>query len=593
MKIIKNNLIMIKYVIKLCPLYVLVSILFILASSVSSLADVMIIERVTELIVKVDVVYGDIVYQIVLFVIVTTICLIITRLYYGYLVPRFRHQWVKKIQHIMFEKASRLDMQVFDNPKEYDLFNRALREGDIKGINTFDTFVRFLRSIFILLTLGTYLVYSDVFLLLIIFVQVVLTTIIQARIPKLWYRASKASETDYRKLGYYTRVFYLEKYTCDIKTTRVSDLLIDKHQETWKSIQKTYRPVEHKSFVYSAVEDIIYQVSRYYGGFFYLMSKVYNNPAFTIAKFSGSINAVLRFTNNIYGAIGNFVSLRENAMYIDDFLWLMNYKPQIELSGGKLVDLKHPVIKIENLSFKYPNQEDYALKNVNFSILPKEKIAIIGYNGAGKTTLIKLLLKFYNVDDGKIFMDNEDYLNLDERDIRSKYVSIFQNFQIYSVSVLENVLFRKRLSPNDDEIVWNALEKSGLADKIREQKDGLDTVLTKEFTNDGLSLSGGEKQKLAIARIFASSSPIIILDEPTSSLDPVSEYDINKKILELCIDKTVILISHRLSTVVDAKKIYMFDSGEIIEIGDHKSLMKQKGKYYEMFTTQAKMYLEK
>src|SRR5690554_2126757 len=267
MKIIKNNLIMIKYVIKLCPLYVLVSILFILASSVSSLADVMIIERVTELIVKVDVVYGDIVYQIVLFVIVTTICLIITRLYYGYLVPRFRHQWVKKIQHIMFEKASRLDMQVFDNPKEYDLFNRALREGDIKGINTFDTFVRFLRSIFILLTLGTYLVYSDVFLLLIIFVQVVLTTIIQARIPKLWYRASKASETDYRKLGYYTRVFYLEKYTCDIKTTRVSDLLIDKHQETWKSIQKTYRPVEHKSFVYSAVADIIYQVSRYCGGF--------------------------------------------------------------------------------------------------------------------------------------------------------------------------------------------------------------------------------------------------------------------------------------------------------------------------------------
>lgn len=592
MKIIKNNLIMIKYVIKLCPMYVFTSILVILASSISSLADVMIIERITRLIENKNTEFNEILYQIILFFIVSGSCLLINRLYYSYLIPRYRHVWVKKIQHIMFEKASRLDMQVFDNPKEYDLFNRALREGDIKGINTFDTFVRFLRSIFILLTLGTYIIISDVYLLIIVIGQSILTTIIQARVPKLWYRASKASETDYRKVGYYNRVFYLEKYTCDIKTTDVSKLLIEKHQETWQEIAKKYRPVENKSFLYSCLEDIVYQVSRYYGGFFYLMTKVYNNPAFTIANFTGASNAILKFTNNIYGAIGNFVSLRENAMYIDDFLWLMNYEPKIELSGGKLIDTDHPILKIENLSFKYPLQEEYAVKNVNLSIYPREKIAIIGYNGAGKTTLIKLLLKFYNVEEGNIFMDSEDYRNLDERDIRNKYVSIFQNFQIYSVTVLENVLFRKRMGPGDDELVWNALEKSGLADKIREQKDGLDTILTKEFTNDGLSLSGGEKQKLAIARIFASPSPIIILDEPTSSLDPVSEYDINKKILELCSDKTVILISHRLSTVIDAKKIYMFDRGEIVEIGDHKALMNQKGKYYEMFTTQAKMYVE-
>lgn len=583
---------MIKYVIKLCPLYVVTSVLVILASSISSLADVMIIERVTNLIVTEGTVFSDILEQLILFVIVSGSCLLITRLYYGYLIPRFRHQWVKKIQHIMFEKAARLDMEVFDNPKQYDLFSRALREGDIKGINTFDTFVRFIRSIMILLTLGTYLILSDIFLLLIIIVQAVLTTFIQARVPKMWYRASKENEKNQRHLGYINRVFYLEKYASDIKTTEVSKLLIEKHHDTYDDINRIYRNVENKAFYYNCLEDIIYQLSRYYGGFFYLMSKVYNNPTFTIANFSGSINAILRFTNNIYGAIGNFVSLRENALYIDDFLWLMRYEPEIELSGGKQLDTENPIIRVEDLSFKYPQQEDYALKNINLTIKPKEKIAIIGYNGAGKTTLIKLLLKFYNVEEGNIFIDNENYRNLDERDLRSKYVSIFQNFQIYSVSVLENVLFRKRISKEDDEIVWNALEKAGLADKIREQENGLDTILTKEFTNDGLSLSGGEKQKLAIARVFASSSPIIILDEPTSSLDPVSEYDINKKILELCTDKTVILISHRLSTVVDAHKIYMFANGEIVEIGDHKSLMTQKGKYYEMFTTQAQMYIE-
>lgn len=593
MKIIKNNFIMLTYVFKFVPLYVFFSALAIIAHSVISLSEVILVERITDLILDRNTNYEMILNTIIIFVGVFSICILITRLYYSYLIPRFRNVWVKKIQKIMYLKAKNLDIQVFDNPKDYDLFSRALREGDIKGINTFDTFVRFTRSIVVLLTLGTYLIFSDIFLLLIILVQIVLTTIIQARVPKIWYKVSKETEKETRKISYINRVFYLEKYTADIKTTNVNKLLLDVHQETWNELFLKYRPVENKTFVYNVFEDIIYQASRYFGGFFYLMTKVYKNIEFTIGNFSASINAILKFTNNVYGAIGGFVSLRENSLYIDDFLWLMNYTPKVEQVGGESLKSHNPELKLENVSFKYPNQEEYALKDINLMIKPKEKIAIIGYNGAGKTTLIKLLLKFYNLDEGKIFMDKHDYFDLDEKDIRTKYVSIFQNFQIYSVSVLENILFRKRRNEEDDKIVWEALEKSGLANKIREQKAGLDTILTKEFTNDGLSLSGGEKQKLAIARVFASASPVIILDEPTSSLDPVSEYEINKKIIDLCVDKTIILISHRLSTVIDAKTIYMFANGEIIETGDHHLLMEKKGKYFEMFTIQAKMYLDK
>ena len=172
------------------------------------------------------------------------------------------------------------------------------------------------------------------------------------------------------------------------------------------------------------------------------------------------------------------------------------------------------------------------------------------------------------------------------------YVSLFQNFQIYSVSVLENVLLRPRRNTEDDEIVWDALKKSGLYDKVMATEKKLDAIMTKEFDDKGLVLSGGEQQKLAIARIFANSAPIIILDEPTSSLDPISEYEINKKILDLCTEKTVVLISHRLSTVVDANKIYMMDKGRIVEQGNHRQLMHNKGKYYEMFETQAHFYQE-
>ena len=186
------------------------------------------------------------------------------------------------------------------------------------------------------------------------------------------------------------------------------------------------------------------------------------------------------------------------------------------------------------------------------------------------------MLKFYLADEGEIYLNDVPYRELNEKSLRQNFSAIFQNFQVYSVSVLENVLLRKRMNEEDDSIVWEALEKAGLKEKIEALPKGLDTILTKEFDNDGLVLSGGERQKLVLARVFASKSPIIIFDEPTSNLDPLAEYDINKKIIELSHSKTVIMISHRLSTIVDASTIYLIDGGRVIEQGDHQSLLKLK-----------------
>lgn len=589
MKALKNNIIMIRYVIKFCPMYVISSLLFIIFSSVSMIAEVLVIERVISLVMTDGTTIGIVLNSLIKYLIVIGISLLVTRFHQSYLQPRYRHLWVKKIQRVMFEKAASLDIACFDDPKTYDLFTRALREGDIKGINTFDTFVRFMRNVVIILTLGTYIIFQDILLLILVVVQSTLSFIISSKITKMWYKANREQEKNYRLYSYINRVFYLEKHTLDVKTTNLSNLLVEKQAETKGKIDDGYRPVENKGFILNSIEDVFYQVVRNFGGYVYLIWKVYEKKS-TIAAFSATINAVFKFTGYLYGIVGNFVSLRENAMYIDDFLWLMRYKPEVEGRGGKQVNAIHPTIEISDLSFKYPNQEDYALKNVNLMLKPQEKVAIIGYNGAGKTTLIKLLLKFYDPETGTIKVDNQEYQELDGFDIRRMYSSIFQNFQIYSVTVLENVLLRRRESEEDDVLVWEALEKSGLASKIRECKHGLDTILTKEFKDDGLMLSGGERQKLAIARIFASSAPIIILDEPTSALDPISEYQINKRILNLCEEKTIVLISHRLSTVVDANKIYMFADGEIVEAGSHSELMSIKGKYYEMFTTQAKLY---
>lgn len=591
MKTFKNNLIMLKYVAKFCPLYIVSSVFTIIASAVYSLIEVMLVERVIHLVLEEKASFEVILNELVFFFLILIACLVVQRIHSNYLVSRNRHLWMKKIQRVMFEKAAKLDISSFDNPKEYDLFHRALTQGDNRGINTFDSFVHFVRNVVIIFTLGTYIVFKDPLLLIAVAIQSTIAFIVQYKNNKMWYKTSKEMETNERRYGYIKRVFYLEKYTCDIKTTNLPNLLIENEEETRLNLDKGYRSTENKGFMYNMLEEIPYQIVRNFAVYVYLMWQVFRN-VIGIASFASSVNAILRITNYIYGIVWSVSRLRDNALYIDDFLWLMNYQPKIENSGGKKLESSHPVIEIEHVNFKYPEQEEYVLSDINLKIEPREKIAIIGYNGAGKTTLIKLLLKFYNVDEGNLKIDGDSFVDIDEKEIRKMYVSLFQNFQIYSVSVLENILLRPRRNNEDDEIVWNALKKAGLYDKIMATENKLDTIMTKEFDDKGLILSGGEQQKLAIARIFANDAPVIILDEPTSSLDPVSEYEVNKKILSLCTEKTVILISHRLSTVVDANKIYMMEKGRIIEQGNHKQLMKKKGKYFEMFETQARFYQE-
>lgn len=595
MKTIKNNFIMMSYVAKYCPMYVFSALLYVFSESFINIRGLLLIDEVIGLVEREGTTFSMVLSKLLVYLAIVAGTNLIQTFHIFYIVPRCRHLWIKKIQRVMYEKSANLDISCFDDPKEYDKFSKALKEGDIRGINTFDNFIYFLRNLAVVLTVGTFVVLRDVVLILIVLGQSILNFILTSKIDHLYYKESKETETYWRRFSYIKRLFYLEKYGCDIKTTRLSDLLIEDQMQVKDEMDKIYTKNTKKIFRYNIIEDIFYQFVRNFFGYVYLIGRVYGvvgKTKISIATFSSTTAAIQSITSYLYGVIYNFVALRENANYIEDFLWLMKYKPVVEGKGGEQAPDSIPVISINNLSFKYPSKDEYVLKNVNLTIKPKEKIAIIGYNGAGKTTLIKLLLKLYPTTEGKIFMDYMDYEILDEKSIRSKFASVFQNFQIYSMSVLENVLFRKRQSEEDDRIVWEALEKADLAEKIRSLPNGLDTILTKEFDNNGLVLSGGERQKLAIARIFASKSPIIILDEPTSSLDPVSEYEVNKKILNLCTEKTIILISHRLSTVVDASKIYMFDSGEIIEEGTHKDLMKKRGKYYEMFTTQAKLYTE-
>lgn len=240
-----------------------------------------------------------------------------------------------------------------------------------------------------------------------------------------------------------------------------------------------------------------------------------------------------------------------------------------------------------HVSFRYPGSERWVLRDISFRIDPREKRAIVGYNGAGKTTLVRLIMRLYEPTEGHMLLNGHDVREYDMDAYRAAFSTIFQNFRLYAFSVAENVLMRDHEAGEEGE-VRRALEKCGILDKIDSYPNGIHTRMTKEFDKDGIELSGGQQQKIALARAFARESDIVILDEPTSALDPMSEYEMCRSMLELCARRACVVISHRLAITKDVDRILFLEKGRIAETGSHEELLKENGRYAEMWKVQTK-----
>jgi ATP-binding cassette subfamily B protein len=247
-------------------------------------------------------------------------------------------------------------------------------------------------------------------------------------------------------------------------------------------------------------------------------------------------------------------------------------------------------MELKDVSFAYGDKTEMLLKDISMHIKPGEKIALVGYNGAGKTTLVKLLMRLYDVKSGAILADGTDIRKYDVAKYRDTIGTVFQDFQIFAGNVKENVMLN--VDDDCDEVhITQALTDSGLMSRINRMPNGLDTELTTEFSKEGVNLSGGEAQKLAIARVFYKDAGLMILDEPSSALDPIAEYQLNHAMLTATKDKTVIFISHRLSTTRIADRIIMLEDGRIVEQGSHEELLAKNGKYAQMWKVQAGAYI--
>lgn len=591
-KDIKKNFQVVKYVFKFCPLYAVFTLFYIICNTISTLVKVYLIQELVGLVEGIiksnEIVYTKIIMCISIYILIVLICNIYTSIYASYIKGKYRIIFIKSMRMLMFRKAKDVDYESFDNPDFYDAYSRAMRDGTTRGIVVYEDLTNFISSLVNVLALGTIIFVADPILIIIIFVSVIIRLLLSHQVNKNTNKLDKEIERDKRMYGYVNRTFYQDRFAAEIKTTSIGDLLIEKCNEAQMSIDSKHIAVSKKNLVLKVLSSMVSNALEMAGSYVYLVYKLFND--LTIPTFSSLITASTQFGVNLYNMADIFVKIKNNAMYIDFFLEYINYKPKLEKTGTEHLDNSFEKIEIRNVSFKYPNFDRFALDNINITLRKGEKIAIVGLNGAGKTTLIKLLLKFYNPTEGSILYNNQDIRNVIEDEIRSKYSIVFQEYKIYGVTIGENILMRKVKTKEDEDIIWKALENVGMKEKIEKYPDKLNTMCTREFRNDGAEFSGGELQRLVIARAFASGGDICVLDEPTSNLDPLAERKINQLIMEKAQDKAIILIAHRLSTVVDADKIILIEYGKIIEEGNHDELMNKKGKYYEMFTTQGLLY---
>ena len=490
------------------------------------------------------------------------------------------------IQSLLYKKAASLDLAKYDNPEYYADFILAVENssdyiryllGMVKG---------YVEEILSFVLIGSLIFTIDPVALVIVLVSSFIFIPVGRYTGKLMVERREKITELHRVGDYFARVFYLPEYAGEIRTSGVFSLLRRRFSESADNIISTQKKyIKKLDKLFFLQETTIYVIGYTLVLTLYIGYKTIVVGDMTAGDFVATFNGAVSLGGGIlYLTVYSVRWFTERSEMIDKYRKFLKTDNDI-CDGEHIAECGKPeTITVKNITFSYEGNDKNSLDGISFEIKPYEKVALVGYNGAGKTTLTNLLLRLYDVSGGAIEIGGRDIREETVESHRDRFAAVFQDFQIFSASVGENVALSIEY---DEERVWEALKAAGFD---KELPKGLETILLREFDEEGLMLSGGEQQKIAIARAFYKDCPYVILDEPSANLDPVSEYELNHAMMTGAEHKTVIFISHRLSTTRNADKIFMMEKGKIIESGSHEELMNLNGKYAEMFNLQAEKY---
>lgn len=511
--------------------------------------------------------------------------------YYGingsYLDYIFRYKLQNEITWKFQQKISKLDIAHFENPEVQDLITKTRDTMQWQLPDFLRVFSYLLRNI---------VAFTAAFLVLIPYGWWIPVIVSLVTMPRLYLQAKYggirwsiwgSGAPQAKKLWYFN---YLLQDPMTVRETRISqssERLLEKFREIQQHLFGLSKGVLDKYLRVQVIPPVIESVVIFLIAYQFLSPVIAG--VFTIGSFTLLVSMLEQLGSHAANASTCFAQIYESSLYADHYFDFLALKPLIPKASKPVMlgEVKPPKIEFKNVSFSYPNGSR-VLDDVSFVIEPGQSVALVGQNGAGKTTIVKLLCRFYDVTGGEILINDTNIKNLDLPSWYRFLGTLFQEFVRYHFTVRENI-FLGAPDKRDEEAMMEAARKSGAAEFIERLPLKYDQVLGKEF-EDGEEISGGQWQKLAIARAFYEEPPVLILDEPTSAIDAEAEYEIFNNLEKQYKNKTLILVSHRFSTVRNANKIIVIDQGRIIESGTHKELMKQKGEYAKLFSIQAKGY---
>lgn len=501
---------------------------------------------------------------------------------------------VKQVKTMIMNKSKEIDLASFDQVKFYEKLENANREAGNRPIqilshifSIISTVIEFISYIIIMVAEPD--LWWSIFIIAAISVPSALINFIYRRKNFNYvFRRSK----DRRQMNYYSDILVNKDLVKEIRMFDLGDEFSNRYHNVFTGYYKGLVKLIRDESIWHTVIAIITSVSNLIL-YVLIAIKVFNGDIL-IGDYALYTGAITSIANCIGSLINNSAFIYEGTLFIDNLIAFMNEKTTVVPRLSVPEKVKHNAshtIEFRHVSFKYPDTDRYVLKDINLMFRPGETVVLVGLNGAGKTTLIKLLTRLYDPTEGEILLDGKNLRDYDVKDLYRMFGIIFQDFGKYAVTAGENIHFGDIEREYCEDEIEDAARQSNAADYIEKLPLKYDTPLMRFFEPDGLELSIGQWQKLAISRAFYSQSDVLILDEPTASLDPMAEQEIFNQFDRLREDKTTVFVSHRLSSATVASLIVVLENGMVVESGDHNELMAKRGKYYELFSTQAKRYI--
>ena len=505
---------------------------------------------------------------------------------------------VRTVKLEIMHKAKELDLCSFDLPAFYEKLENANREAGMRPIQILSSTFSMVSNIITLISFVVILAAELWWAALVMVAVSVPSAIINFYYRRKHFQYMRRRSKDRRQMNYYSDLMVNKDMVKEIRMFDLSDTFIGRYRETFDRYFAGIRALIMRENMWHVIITVVSSVVNC--AFFAWFAYRVVTGGYQIGTYSLYTGALGQIAGQVGALIGVSATIYEGTLFIDNLTSFLKEEPTVvpivpeERREEGPLKVKHGqahTIEFRHVSFIYPGTERKVLDDVSLVIRPGETLVLVGLNGAGKTTLLKLLTRLYDPTEGVILLDGEDIRAYDVKDLYSMYGIIFQDFGKYAVSVTENIHFGDIRKELKEEEIRKAAEEADATDYIGHLPGGFNTPLMRIFEEEGIELSIGQWQKLAIARAFYSDSDVLILDEPTASLDPIAEQEIFNQFDRLRADKTTIFVSHRLSSATVASKIAVLEYGRLIEEGDHRTLMAKRGRYYELFSTQAKRYV--